>query len=542
MKITRRSFTLGSLAVLAALGTAKWLAPQFRNKPIPGEIVGAAAQRGHKLRTGEFPSPTVFIQKEVVIVGGGISGLGAAYQLAKAGRADFTLLELEAYTGGNSSSGSNTVSAYPWGAHYVPLVTDESTEVKKLFEDLGVITGYDAQGLPIYNEYYICADPHERLFIYGQWQDGLVPAIAFADQDASQYKRFFDLMHRYRHLIGNDGHKVFAIPVDASSQDPQWLVLDHFTMEAWMDSQGFTSNSLRWYINYCCRDDFGSTLKETSAWAGIHYFAARSGRAANTDSQNVITWPEGNGWLAQKLAQPIHPHIVTQALVFKVKERQGKITVDYWDAANNQTVRIEARAVVLATPRFVAMRLLESDRFTLSADNFSYSPWVVANITLGKLPSGKGAPLSWDNVVYNSKLLGYVVATHQITQMHPVKTVITYYWPLSHLPPAEARKEALERAYPEWQQIILQELLSVHPELNGHIERMDLCIWGHAMIRPVQGFIWGEARKQALVQQPPIFFSHSDMSGISLFEEAYTHGVKAAKGVLAYLQQEPHVS
>lgn len=33
-------------------------------------------------------------------------------------------------------------------------------------------------------------------------------------------------------------------------------------------------------------------LKETSAWAGIHYFASRNGRGANTESQDVITWPE----------------------------------------------------------------------------------------------------------------------------------------------------------------------------------------------------------------------------------------------------------
>jgi hypothetical protein len=39
----------------------------------------------------------------------------------------------------------------------------------------------------------------------------------------------------------------------------------------------------------------------------------------------------------------------------------------------------------------------------------------------------------------------------------------------------------------------------------------------------------------ALRQQPPIFTAHSDMSGISLFEEAYTHGVRAAENVLAHL-------
>ena len=152
---------------------------------------------------------------------------------------------------------------------------------------------------------------------------------------------------------------------------------------------------------------------------------------------------------------------------------------------------------MVATPHFVASRLVKSEKASISADAFSYSPWAVANITLSKLPAGKGAPLSWDNVVYNSPLLGYVVATHQIPQMKPMKTVVTYYWPLSHLSPADARKEALSRSYKDWQKIILKELLHVHPELEGYVEQLDVWVWGHAMVRPTRGFIWGTERKKS---------------------------------------------
>ena len=536
MKFTRRDFTLASLATLAGFGTGKWLTPRFRNKDIAGKIWGAASLTGHKLRTADFPPPTRTLQKDVVIVGGGIAGLAAGYRLAKSGMHSFVLLELEKKAGGNASSGKNAVSAYPWGAHYVPLVTEESTAVKQLFEELGIVVGHDAKGLSIYNEYYICADPHERLHMYGRWQEGLVPNIGITPEEERQYQRFFTMMTDYKKRIGNDGKKIFAIPIDKSSQDPQWLALDQLTMAEWLSQKGLNSPRLRWYVNYCCRDDFGTTSDETSAWAGIHYFAARSGQAANTDSQNVVTWPEGNGWLAHQLEQPITERIIPNALAYKITDHNGKISVDYWDGVGDQSIRIQAKAVVMATPRFISCRLLDSDRFSLSAEAFSYSPWAVANITLSKMPAGNGAPLSWDNVVYGSKLLGYVVATHQLPQMEPVNTVITYYWPLSHLAPRAAREEALNRSYHDWQQIVLKELLFVHPELEGNIERMDLWIWGHAMVRPTKGFIWGAARRQALKQHPPIFFAHSDMSGISIFEEAYTHGVTAAEGVLRFLR------
>ena len=57
-------------------------------------------------------------------------------------------------------------------------------------------------------------------------------------------------------------------------------------------------------------------------------------------------------------------------------------------------------------------------------------------------------------------------------------------------------------------------------------------LWGHAMIRPVPGFVWGPARRAAAAPRGPIRFAHSDMSGLSLFEEAQYHGVRAAEEVM----------
>lgn len=539
MNISRRKFILGSITAIGALALGRYTEffstlSKLPARRIPGELLGASSSLGHKLRSGGFPPPASTVEKEVVIVGGGIAGLAAGYRLAKSGVQNFALLDLEKETGGNSISGKNSVSAYPWGAHYVPVLTEEATAVQRLFEELGIITGYDLKGLPIYNEFYVCADPHERLYIYGRWQEGIVPLLGVTEEEKTQYKDFFAVMENYKDLKGSDGKRAFAIPVDKSSQDREFLSLDSLTMEEWMNGRGFDSPNLRWYVDYCCRDDYGMSLQETSAWAGIHYFASRNGRAANTEPQNVMTWPEGNGWLAHKLTEPIQTNVVTNALSYGITDHGHSVTVDYWDSDQNQSVQIRAKAAIVATPRFVTSRIVKSPG-DLSADEFSYAPWAVANITLSKLPEGKGAPLSWDNMIYKSKLLGYVVATHQIPQMNPVHTVVTYYWPLSHLSPAEARQEALGRSYDDWQKIFLKELVAVHPEVEGHVERIDVWVWGHAMIRPTKGFIWGEARKRALKQRPPVFTAHSDMSGISIFEEAYTYGVTAAENAMRFM-------
>jgi hypothetical protein len=86
--------------------------------------------------------------------------------------------------------------------------------------------------------------------------------------------------------------------------------------------------------------------------------------------------------------------------------------------------------------------------------------------------------------------------------------------------------------------LFLAELYRVHPELIDAVTHLDICVWGHAMVRPVPGFIWGEARKAALRQTPPIFTAHSDMSGMSIFEEAYSHGIRAARDVQRHLKEQ----
>ncbi|MEZ0224403.1 MAG: FAD-dependent oxidoreductase [Alphaproteobacteria bacterium] len=530
MKITRRHFLAGGMAVMAGLGLTNFV-PFFQPLPeVSGEILGASSKMGHRLRGGSLPRISGTVEKDVVIIGGGIAGLGAAYRLHKAGLKNFTLLELENNAGGNAQSGKNSTSAYPWGAHYVPLLTEEARAPRKLFEELGIITGHNDKGQPIYNEYFLCSDPHERLFMYGRWQDGIVPSLGLSADDKKQYAAFFGLMEKYKTARGKDGKKAFAIPVDKSSQDPAFLKYDDVTIKEWMDAEGYTSVPLRWYINYCCRDDYGTTSDDTSAWAAMHYFAARTGTAANAVQADVVTWPEGNGWLAHKLIDRVKENILSRALVFSVKQEGGRVNVDYIDEPTGQGQRISAKSVVLATPQFIASRLTGAPH----ADAFTYSPWAVANITLSKMPEGKGMDLAWDNMIYNSKLLGYVVATHQNTSMMPNRTVITYYWPLSHLPPKEARAEALARKYEDWRDIFMKELLIVHPELKGRVESLDMWVWGHAMVRPTKGFIWGPERRAMLKQKPPVFHAHSDMSGISIFEEAYTRGVEAAEHTLAF--------
>ena len=100
----RRRFIQTAIALAGLSGS---LSSCKQGRKFSGTINGAFANIGHQLRDKSFSAPTSFIEKDIVIIGAGVSGLSAAYHLNKAGMRNFLLLDLEGKTGGNSGYGTN---------------------------------------------------------------------------------------------------------------------------------------------------------------------------------------------------------------------------------------------------------------------------------------------------------------------------------------------------------------------------------------------------------------------------------------------------
>jgi hypothetical protein len=209
------------------------------------------------------------------------------------------------------------------------------------------------------------------------------------------------------------------------------------------------------------------------------------------------------------------------------------------DAATRAPLRLRARQVVLATPRFVAARLLAPWRTARPGflDAFVTGPWTVANLTLSQRPKSRGFPLAWDNVLHESRSLGYVVATHQSLQARQTgPTVLTWYYPHDGHDPVAERKKLFATTPADWAALVLADLSPAHVGFETLVQSIEVMRWGHAMVRPVPGFLWGPARQQAQASLgPSLHFAHSDLGGLALFEEANWHGVRAAEQVLAGL-------
>jgi predicted NAD/FAD-binding protein len=517
---------------------------------IEGGFTGVNVERGHLLRsTQQTTTPNKTRKTKVIIAGGGVAGLAAARTLRLKGVDDFVMLELEDHAGGNSKGGKVNGITCPLGAHYLPVPSEQApqaADLRDLLEELGVRRRIS--GRWIYDERVLCHSPQERLFFNGSWQDGLLPVQDVSAATMAQYRQFAKLVEEARKRSN------WSIPASNSTLAGVDIALTAITFIAYLNQQGLTDPQLRWYLDYCCRDDYGAGIATVSAWAGMHYFASRHGfhapGAETSERDSVLTWPEGNGWITQKLTVSLGERLLTKRIVTRIEVMKQGVEVDVFDAAMQQTERWQAECCIVALPLFVAAKVVKNppDVLLAAAQQTRYAPWLVANIHIAQpLHDRPGAAPSWDNVIYGAAGLGYVDAQHQSLKPVPGATVLTHYRALGDM--ADGRKQLLERPWSHWRDEILTELSSAHPDLEAKTSRIDITRYGHAMAVPVpvqpqnlaNSRFGGQIRPQPAYLLPrqlskteriknppqPLLFAHSDWAGYSVFEEAFALGHRA---------------
>jgi monoamine oxidase len=533
-KLDRRHFIAACTVPL--LGCA-------RPDNIVGGFTASGHERGHLLRERPaWPAPVSTHKTEVLIAGGGIAGLAAARALRLQGQNDFELLELQDSAGGNSRGGMVGAIACPQGAHYLPLPGDAAPEVQDLLEELRLRRR--VAGRWEYDERHLCHSPQERLFFNGEWQEGLLPLQGVSAATLAQYQKFSDLVAHAQHQAR------WAIPVANTPMAPVQQALTAITFIAYLDQNLLTDRHLRWYLDYCCRDDYGAGIATVSAWAGIHYFASRHGFQVpgreSGERESLLTWPEGNSWLTQRLAAPLKERLHTGRVIVRIASLKHGAEVDAFNPASQKMERWQAQRVIVALPIFVAARVVQDapDFLRQAAAQTVYAPWLVANIHIKEpLHDRPGAAPSWDNVLYGDASsapgLGYVDAMHQSLRSIPAATVLTYYRALGNL--ADARRLLLNKPWAAWRDDILRELGSAHPDLAAKATRIDITRHGHAMAMPIprnsdQIILQSTSNMRGQLQKKERFqirherlsYAHSDWAGYSVFEEAFTLGHFAA--------------
>ena len=505
--------TMGLLLLQALVAHDAVLArgPQARSAR-HGHIVGQPAAFAHAFLRGgsdlidRLPTEPANETVAVAIVGGGVAGLVAAWSLRVRG-VDAVVLEQEAQPGGNARWGEDGPGRlkYPWGAHYVPIPSRRARLLRSFFETLGVLLPAAAESVQEESAELLhsdvapgvptCQEPTERLYYpapastgsmsaagttespqanptpyvgWGDGVDGLVPWERMDEQDGAQLARFRELARSEAERPTADGRPPFTLPLAECSRDAHAVALDQTPFGEWLDRRGLTSRPLRWFLEYGTRDDYGTRANATSAWAALHYFAARA-------SEERFEWREGNGHIVRLLLERLallgsrgdrgagdangqsatggremasaEGAVRTNALVYAIEaasespdgrnavrvlyaqrsgahaddresvgdELHGAAGVGHRDATWMRGTRLRelrARRVIYAAPLFTARRVIRGG-WAESApwlNRFSYAPWLVANL---HLTDDLDRRARCDNVLYGTAGLGYTLSTHE---------------------------------------------------------------------------------------------------------------------------------
>ena len=532
---TRREILKSFLGLPIALSACK---TDFPTTNIDGEIVGASNNVGHILREKrnfEVPADN-WKETKVSIVGGGIAGLTAAWKLKSEGFSDFVLLELGQKIGGTSASGTSNLISYPWGAHYLPVPFKENKELVKLLDEMSLIESRDKSGELVIPEQHLARDPEERVFYKGRWYEGLYLNAGASEVDLAELKAFQMEVDKWVDWRDVKGRRAFVVPVANCSTDEEVLKLDKISFTDWLKQKGFKSPRLLWYCDYACRDDYGLRLDQTSAWAGLFYFCSRVPKSG-TESQAFMTFPEGNGRFVNHFVSKTKEHLKRSQIVVEIIPTEKGVDVVYLDTKTNQMNGLRADKAIFSAPLFTANYLIRGfrEKPTFDASAFLHNSWFVANLFLKDRPKNnfrRDFPLSWDNVLYESKSLGYVVATHQ-KGIDYGETVLTYYYPMVEKDLRQGMQKLLTLDWKELADICLTDLEQAHKNIREVTKRIDIMRWGHAMISPRTNFVWSGEREKAQKPFRNIHFAHSDLSGIAIFEEAFYHGLRAVNEVLS---------
>jgi monoamine oxidase len=527
---------------LAGLSSCKGPQPWDRFKlsiDYPGMLAG------HLNRNTEFAlndwSTAAGESAQTVVIGSGLAGLMAAWQLQRNGHKNIIILagpELH----GNAASVAIGATACPTGAHYLPLPSLESQDVREVLKAMNVLQG-DAKALaPTYSENNLVHAPVERLLRNGVWENTIRPSKNLTELEARDDQRFKQTMSGFSNAVGKDGKRAFVVPVALASTDPTWRDLDAINFKSWLTRQNFTSPSLLWHLDYCCRDEYGAGIDHVSAWAGLHYFCSRSGHASNADDGAVLTWPNGLGSIAHFLSTPFSQTFQLRPLsAIRILRQRDDVQVFAQGGPNGDAagkIKFKAQHVIVATPLLVARKIdpdIAAAFPKFREQLLPHYPWLIGNFEFAHTPDEPaGAELAWDNVVYGSQGLGFVNAMSQkISVEQTPAPVLTSYRALSQGSPLTTRQWLAQASEKELLAFASEDLVAAYGDrFWRQLKSVRLTLRAHGMPSPAPGFLSNPINLALRAERGRVQFAAAELSGYSVFEEAAWWGSEAARSVL----------
>ena len=439
----------------------------------------------HQVRDGHvFSRPPVSKRHDVVIVGGGVSGLTAAHLLADH---DFLSLEKETNWGGNAYLEEYEGQAFATGAAFAETGEHPAIEMAR---ELGLPM------LPVNNP-----DPTiiKGELIEDTWRAGLdrLPYTGSVRESFRKFRRDVQAMR----LAGRD-RELDAQPFS-----------DYF--------KDYAPEVKEWWDNYG-PSNWGARTEETAARIGLYELQAIS----NDASDPRVTWPGGLGAITHKLSERLlaahRERMVAGATVVAVETDKSKARVTYVDSAG-ETKAVAARAVIMATPKFITWRLVEGLPAAQcdAMKKMRYIPYPVVNLIFNRSVYNKG----YDTWCPGNTFTDFIVADWTVQKNDPAyrqkHNILTFYTPLRE---PERTSLLTEESCRGVAGKVLSDFQRLFPGSNVDPVEVHIYRRGHPLYMSLPGNF---TQVQPLVRRPMerIFFANTDSEGPV---STTSHGIEAA--------------
>jgi oxygen-dependent protoporphyrinogen oxidase len=444
-----------------------------------------------------FARPPASARHDVVIVGGGVSGLTAAYRLP---HRDFLLLEKEPHWGGNAYAMEYEGSTYATGSAF--LAKDEYTYAfaKEIGLDLLPVNSPDASII-------------RGGLIPDTWGDGL-NKLPFSPAIRESFKKF------KKEMLGIEVEKRTKELFDKPFSD--FL-------------KGYPAELRQWWDNYG-PSNWGAASEETAAALGIFALQEMAGESRTDDR---YTWPGGLGAITKKLAEMLQPkykdRMQTGATTVAVVSGKEEVQVTYMLGSELKTVA--AKAVIMATPKFITRRIVDGlpEKQSEAMHQIRYIPYPVVNLIFDKPVFNHG----YDTWCPGNTFTDFVVADWVIQKQAGYQqkfNIISCYTPMAEenrgylLNEIGARKIAAN---------VLSDFQKLMPAFNVDPVEVHIYRRGHPLYMSTPGLY---TQVQPLVRQPldRVFFANTDSEGPeSTTSEGIHAAERAVKEVEARLAGKP---